>query len=290
MNKYFLLSLILISFFVPFLEAESATNRFYIFGKAVQGNMLYGRTTPGSKVFIGNKSIPVSKKGEFIFGISRDSVGDLKVKVKFPNGTEDTRTLLIKENKWNIQKINALPKKQVDPSKEDLEIIRSQAKEVKQAREISSKPSLFPGCFIQPIEGKISSIYGSQRILNGVPKSPHLGLDIAAKEGTPIKASGSGTVTYAVTDNFYNGQMVIIDHGYGISTSYSHMSKINVKVGDKVKKGSIIGLVGSSGRSTGPHLHWGVTWFNTPLNPTNVLKVSSRRCSLGKGKRVTKDQ
>ena len=291
MTKYFLfLSAFIFSAFIGFSHAESATNRFYILGNAVQGNMLYGKVTPGSKVIVGDKKVQVSSKGDFVFGIPRDAKGTLKVKVTFPSGITDTRPLLIQAKKWQIQALNDLPQKHVNPPAEELQKIKIQAADVKNARGLNTKTSSVPGCFLQPVKGIVSSVFGSQRILNGEPKNPHLGIDIAAKTGTEVKASAAGTVSYAEPDNYYNGQMVIIDHGYGISSSYSHMSKINVTVGQKVKKGEVIGLVGSTGRSTGPHLHWGVSWLNTPINPQNVLKVSAKRCSSGKQKRVTKNQ
>ncbi len=290
MIKYFLFLFIFATVsFSDIAQAISSTNRFYLHGRAEQGNILYGRTTPGSTVVVGDKKVLLSSKGEFIFGIPRDAKGTLDITATFPDGTKNTRPLFVKAKKWPVQKLNNLPKNQVNPSEEELKLIKAQASEVKAARNLNTRPTTFPGCFVQPVQGTVSSIFGGQRVLNGEPKSPHSGLDIAANTGAKIKASAPGTVSYVSQDNFYNGKMVIIDHGYGISTSYSHMSNINVKKGQKIKKGDLIGLVGSTGRSTGPHLHWGVTWLNTPLNPQNVLSVTSRRCSSGKQKRVVKN-
>ena len=123
-----------------------------------------------------------------------------------------------------------------------------------------------------PVNGIISGVYGSQRILNGIPKWPHYGIDIAAKKGTKIKSAGSGVVTMAEPDLYYTGGTIIMDHGHGISTIYSHLNDLYVKIGDEVSQGEIIGTVGSTGRSTGPHLDFRINWFQTRLDPMSVLK------------------
>ena len=123
-----------------------------------------------------------------------------------------------------------------------------------------------------PVEGIISGVYGSQRILNGKPRWPHYGIDIAAKLGTMIKSSGTGIVTMAEDDLYYTGGTIIMDHCHGISTIYSHLENILVSVGDQINKGDIIGTVGSTGRSTGPHLDFRINWFQTRLDPMSVLK------------------
>ena len=127
-----------------------------------------------------------------------------------------------------------------------------------------------------PVEGIISGVYGSQRILNGKPKWPHYGIDIAAKQGTMIKSSASGTVTMAEDDLYYTGGTIIMDHGHGISTIYSHLESVMVSVGDKINQGDIIGTVGSTGRSTGPHLDFRVNWFQTRLDPMSLLNKNMK--------------
>ena len=124
-----------------------------------------------------------------------------------------------------------------------------------------------------PVEGITTGVYGSQRILNGKPKWPHYGIDIAAKQGTNIKSSGTGVVTMAEDDLYYTGGTIIMDHGHGISTIYSHLETVIVSVGDKINQGDIIGTVGSTGRSTGPHLDFRINWFQTRLDPETVLNI-----------------
>ena len=150
--------------------------------------------------------------------------------------------------------------------------IKEENNRIGEARAINSDLPFFKNQFIMPVEGIISGVYGSQRILNGKPRWPHYGIDIAAKLGTMIKSSGAGIVTMAEDDLYYTGGTIIMDHGHGISTIYSHLENVLVSVGDKINQGDIIGTVGSTGRSTGPHLDFRINWFQTRLDPMSVLK------------------
>jgi Membrane proteins related to metalloendopeptidases len=142
------------------------------------------------------------------------------------------------------------------------------------ARDIDSDLPFFKEKFIIPVDDAIiTGVYGSQRILNGIPKWPHYGLDFAQKKGTPVKAMNNGIVTLSENDLYYTGGTIIFDHGHGVSTLYMHMDKIFVKVGDHVKKGDIVGTVGATGRATGPHLDIRLNWFGTRLDPATVLDL-----------------
>ena len=133
--------------------------------------------------------------------------------------------------------------------------------------------SFFKEKFIFPVDNAIiTGVYGSQRILNGIPKWPHYGLDFAQKKGTPVKAMNNGIVTLSENDLYYTGGTIIFDHGHGVSTLYMHMDKIFVKVGDHVKKGDVVGTVGETGRATGPHLDIRLNWFGERLDPMSVLE------------------
>ena len=124
-----------------------------------------------------------------------------------------------------------------------------------------------------PADGRLSGFYGNQRILNGVPRRPHLGVDIAAPIGTPVYSSADGEVVLTEEDLFYTGKTIVINHGHGLTSIYSHLDKINVKVGEQVKQGSVIGKIGNTGRSSGPHLDWRVNWFNVRVDPMLTLKT-----------------
>ena len=238
-------------------------------GKFIQGHYIIGKTAPGTKIIIDKKKIKVSEEGYFAFGIGKDRKLDITI-------TEGKKTTVkkIQKRKYNIQRIEGLPKKKVTPPEEFYARIKRENKLIGKAREIESDLQFFKEKFIIPVDDAIiTGVYGSQRILNGIPKWPHYGLDFAQKKGAPIKAMNNGIVTLAEKDLFYTGATLIFDHGHGISTLYMHMDKIFVNVGDHVKKGDIVATVGSSGRSTGPHLDIRLNWFGIRLDPATILEL-----------------
>ena len=239
-------------------------------GKFIQGHYILGKTDPSSQILIDKKNIKVSKNGFFVFGIDRDRKYDLLI-TKISNGKTKKITKRVFKRKYNIQRIDGLPENKVTPPESVYKRIKEENSSIGEARAINSDLIFFKDQFIMPVEGIISGVYGSQRILNGKPKWPHYGIDIAAKQGTMIKSSSSGVVTMAEEDLYYTGGTIIMDHGHGISTIYSHLQTVLVSVGDKINQGDIIGTVGSTGRSTGPHLDFRVNWFQTRLDPMSVI-------------------
>ena len=240
-------------------------------GKFIQGHFILGKTNPKAKIIVGKKEVKISKDGFFVFGIDRDRKFDLTfTKILNEKKTIITKTVL--KRKYNIQRIDGLEESKVTPPESVYKRIKKENNAIGEARAINSDLIFFKDKFIMPVEGIISGVYGSQRILNGKPKWPHYGIDIAAKQGTMIKSSGAGVVTMAEDDLYYTGGTIIMDHGHGISTIYSHLENILVSVGDKINQGDVIGTVGSTGRSTGPHLDFRVNWFQTRLDPMSVLK------------------
>ncbi len=236
-------------------------------GKFIQGHFIIGKTEPNSKIIIDKKVVKVTKDGYFAFGIGKDRKFDIVITIN-----DKKIVKKIQKRKYKIQKIEGLPKKKVTPPEEFYARIKKENKLIAAAREIDSDLSFFKEKFIFPVDDAIiTGVYGSQRILNGIPKWPHYGLDFAQKKGTPIKAMNTGIVTLAEKDLFYTGATLIFDHGHGISTLYMHMDKIFVNKGDHVKQGDIIGTVGSSGRSTGPHLDIRLNWFGIRLDPATIL-------------------
>ena len=227
-------------FFLIIFFISTYSNAIEFKGKFLQGHYIIGITDPSSKIIIDKKEVKVSKDGYFAFGIDRDRKFDLTI-TKITNGKSE-------------------------------KIIKKENNKIGEARAINSDLPFFKDQFIMPVKGIISGVYGSQRILNGKPKWPHYGIDIAAKQGTMIKSSGAGVVTMAEDDLYYTGVTIIMDHGHGISTIYSHLENILVSDGDKINQGDVIGTVGSTGRSTGPHLDFRVNWFQTRLDPMSVLK------------------
>jgi murein DD-endopeptidase MepM/ murein hydrolase activator NlpD len=244
------------------LERTAGGLRFM--GDAVQGGLVIGRVGPGNEVWVDGKPVRV-QDGTFCFGFGRDADKPAVVRVRYPKSYEETREVAPKKRNFRIQKINGLPEKYVSPPKEILERIARDAHAVAEARSSDRGESWFLQKLDWPADGPISSIYGSQRILNGEPREPHYGVDIAAPEGTPIRAPIPGVVTLA-EELYLSGNTMIIDHGHGVSTSYLHMSRQDVKAGDRLDKGQQIGLVGKTGRVTGPHLCWRLNWFQTRLD------------------------
>ena len=236
----------------------------------MQGHFIIGFTDPAAKIFIDKKEVKVSKEGYFVFGIDRDRKFDIVI-TKIINGKKEKIFKKVIKRKYNIQRIDGLEESKVTPPESVYKRIKQENNKIGEARSINSDLPFFRNKFIMPVEGIISGVYGSQRILNGKPKWPHYGIDIAAKQGTNIKSAATGIVTMSETDLYYTGGTVIMDHGHGISTIYSHLATINVKVGEKIFQGDIIGTVGSTGRSTGPHLDFRVNWFQTRLDPMSLL-------------------
>ncbi len=239
-------------------------------GKFIQGHYIVGVTDPSSKIIIDKKNVKVSEDGYFVFGIDRDRKFDLTI-TKINNGKKEKIIKRVLKRKYNIQRIDGLEESKVTPPESVYKRIKKENNKIGEARAINSDLPFFKNQFIMPVEGIISGVYGSQRILNGKPRWPHYGIDIAAKKGTMIKSSGSGVVTMAEDDLYYTGGTIIMDHGHGISTIYSHLETVLVSVGDKINKGDLIGTVGSTGRSTGPHLDFRVNWFQTRLDPMSIF-------------------
>ena len=254
--------------FLFFFTQNSSAVEFN--GKFIQGHFIIGKTLPNANVKIDNELVKVSSDGYFVFGLDRDRKYDVTITIK-NSDIEEKIVKRVKKRKYDIQRIDGLDEKKVTPPEEVYKRIKDENKKIGLARAINSNLDFFKDKFIMPVEGIISGVYGSQRILNGKPRWPHYGIDIAAKKGTQIKSSGSGIVTMAEDDLYYTGGTIIIDHGHGISTIYSHLEKVLVKVGDEIKQNEIIGTVGSTGRSTGPHLDFRVNWFQTRLDPMSIL-------------------
>ena len=243
-------------------------------GDFYQGNLIIGKAEPKSKILVDKKKIKISKEGFFVFGLSKDRKNNVTIEV-FKNGVSKKIIKQVYKKEYRIQKINGLPKKLVTPPKELYERIKNDNKLIGDARAISTNLTFFTSTFKVPIENIIiTGVYGSQRILNGIPKSPHYGLDFAAKEGTEIKAMLDGVVTLSESDLYYTGGTIIFDHGHGVSTLYMHMKNLYVKKGQKIKQGDVIGTVGKTGRSTGAHLDIRLNWYNIKLDPESVLKIN----------------
>ena len=237
-------------------------------GQFTQGGLVIGTLAPEvERVLWGKKTLALDKNRRFAVGFGRDDASQQQLVVILKNGEQQTITMALAQRDYDIQRVEGVPSRTVNPDPEYLARIRREAGAVSAARNTNSELNGFLQQFIWPLKGPITGVYGSQRFYNGEPRRPHFGIDIAAPEGEKILAPADGKVTLAYHDMFFSGDTMIIDHGHGVSTSYLHMSKMLVAVGDQVTQGQVIGLVGATGRATGPHLCWRLNWYQTRLDP-----------------------
>jgi murein DD-endopeptidase MepM/ murein hydrolase activator NlpD len=252
---------------LAFLFAAGPAAALDLDGPVEQGALRVGTVAPGATVTVDGKDVRVDPtSGRFVFGIDRDRTEPVRIVV---SGAE-TAEFSVAARTYDTERIDGLPPRKVTPNALDMERVRREGAQINAARgRDTALADLFAG-FRWPVTGRISGRYGNQRILNGEPRRPHLGVDIAAPMGTLVSASAAGEVSLAEPDLFYTGGTVVIDHGHGVSSIYSHLSRVNVAVGQRVAAGEAIGAVGSTGRSTGPHLDWRINWFQLRLDPERI--------------------
>ena len=239
-------------------------------GKFTQGALLRGQAPVGAKVMLNGETVQTNHEGKFVVGFEREAPLQQTLIVEIANGNKWRRDITLEKREYNIQRIDGLEQKMVTPPAEVTARIKKDNINVANARSGNSDLDALFTRFEWPAKGVISGVYGSQRILNGVPKWPHYGVDIANETGTPVYAPVDGVVTMA-DDLYYSGNTLILDHGMRVFSTFLHMDTITVKVGDTVKQGEQIGTIGSTGRSTGPHLDWRINLGKTRLDPQTII-------------------
>lgn len=247
---------------VPALAAE-----FHLRGEWRQGSTLFGRAPAGTQVWFNGRALRLSPQGDFVFGLDRDEKAEAELKIQFAGEPlPQTHRYAVAKREYAIQNIQGLPPKMVNPPPEVLARIQTDQQATAAARKHDSAHTDFAAPFVWPCIGPISGVFGSQRILNGEPKQPHYGVDVAVPTGTPVVAPAGGVVSLAADDMYYTGGTLMIDHGHGLSSAFLHLSRITVKAGQRVEQGQKIGEVGATGRATGPHLDWRVNWFGARVD------------------------
>lgn len=241
--------------------------------QARQGALVVGQVEAGTSVLLDGKPVRTTRDGRFIAGFGRDAAPEASLTIRRPDGQEKTRNLTVLKSDWPIQRINGLPPSKVTPDPRTLARIKEENALLAHRRERDTPEPWFTRGLVQPTDGLISGVFGAQRILNGEPRSPHSGTDFAASAGAPVKAAGDGIVTLAHSGMVLTGLTVLLDHGHGLSTVYAHLQDMNVSEGQAVRQGQTIGHVGATGRATGPHLHFGVSWFEVKLDPEQALRA-----------------
>ena len=238
-------------------------------GDATQGGLLWGQVDPATEVRFHGRDVPVTPDGSFLLGIGRDAPSQLTLEVVKDSPCQQSVT--IGQRDYKIQRIEGVPQRTVTPPQEQLDRIARERVLVRDAKAVRlERPDLLSAVragMRWPLLGPITGVYGSQRVYNGTPRSPHYGVDVAAPTGQPVRAPAPGIVTLAEPDLFYSGGTIILDHGYGLSSSFLHLSQVSVAVGQEIAVGDVIGAVGATGRATGPHLDWRMSWFDQRIDP-----------------------
>ncbi|HVT36369.1 MAG TPA: M23 family metallopeptidase [Nevskiaceae bacterium] len=241
-------------------------------GDWTEGHVVLGHAPPGTRAWFNGRALSVSDTGAFIFGLDRDARGSATLKLQLPGEKEPQlirRDVATRE--YQVQRIDGLPESKVNPPPSAMKQIERDAAILKAARKRDTAFNGFDQDMQWPLTGRITGSWGNQRILNGVPKSPHAGTDIAVPVGTPVAAPADGVVSVADPDMYYTGGTLMIDHGHGLQSMLIHLSRLKVKKGDVVRRGQIVAESGMTGRATGPHLHWGMFWFDARIDPQTLV-------------------
>jgi murein DD-endopeptidase MepM/ murein hydrolase activator NlpD len=270
-RRLFLASAAAFSAFPGLVWADGS--RTQLSGAMEQGSLVVGRSEPGAKIDLDGNGLDVSPEGLFAFGFAYDQINACKLTIRYTNLETEIRDIVPNKRKYEVQSITGLPEKYVSPPPDVEARIQRENALVGQARKRDTPGTAFAEPFDWPATGIISGTFGSQRILNGEPKAPHFGVDVAAGEGAPIHAPADGIVSLAEPDFYLTGGTTVLDHGHGVSTTYIHQSALKVTQGEKVARGQLIGLVGHKGRATGPHLHWAMNWFQVRLDPSRSTRT-----------------
>jgi murein DD-endopeptidase MepM/ murein hydrolase activator NlpD len=257
------------------------------YGVLQGGGYFAGQTRPDSHVRFAGQSIPVDSEGRYLLGFERMMRGEHLLTIRLPGDTEQRYQLDIEGRDYRIQRVDGLDPSRVNPPNEHLARIIAEAETVADARArlVSNEGWLEP--FVWPAFGRIKGVYGSQRILNGDPSAPHWGIDVAVPTGTPVYAPASGLVTLAEADLYFSGGTLMLNHGAGLSSSFLHLSRLHVSPGDEVKQGDLVAEVGSTGRSTGPHLDWRVNLADVRIDAALLVPEQVELCTVeGSGSEV----
>lgn len=245
--------------------------------QAQAGALVLGRVPTGSEVRLAARPVPVAADGRVAFGLPYDARDPVEISVRLPNAITIAHRLSVRPRVYPVQRVDGLPQHTVTPDAKLQARIDAENAQVGRLRADSSGEPAFDGLFIDPVaNARTTGVYGAQRILNGVPRQPHFGLDRAAPTGTAIRAMAAGRVELAAPDFVLTGGTVMIDHGLGVHSTYLHLSRIDVAVGDEVAAGDLIGAVGMTGRATGPHLCLRLNWYEVRLDPALALGLDQK--------------
>lgn len=237
-------------------------------GPAQQGGYVLGWAPPGTlRLTLDGTDVRLAPDGRFALGFGRDQLATATVTAVLADGRTVQQTVQVAPRQWQIENLPTLPRFS-QPSAEFLARRAPELQQIEAARKTISASTGWRQRFIWPARGRISGVFGSQRIYAGEPGVPHNGVDVAGGMGGPVIAPADGVVILAAQSPFtLEGHLVMIDHGMGLNSAFLHLSRIDVKLGDVVRQGQLLGAIGMTGRATGPHLHWGMRWNDTRIDP-----------------------
>lgn len=278
-----MLLLSLASVAAPSIAADNASAPRILSGRWQQGAALIGQVAPGSRIRFADRAVSVSPQGRFVIGLAFDAPPAAELVVTDGAGVEHRHEYAVQPRTYDVQKIGGLPPAMVEPPPAVLARIERDQQAVAQARKPDTAREDFAQGFRWPVPAEVTGVYGSRRVLNGVEKQPHFGIDLAAPEGAKVLAPAGGIVRLAQRDLYYTGGTIILDHGQGLNTAYLHLSRLDVSEGQQVAAGEVIGRVGKTGRATGPHLCWRANWFEVRLDPS--LLIADEPAAKGERKR-----
>lgn len=260
------------------LPAQALT----VCGTPQQGGFVKVTDEDLQKISLNGRTYQADKTGKLAMAFERDASLRQEMKLYYGDGSMVSFTLPLAETQWDVQKLEGVASSKVTPAQTDMTEINRERSAVGGALKSFSDIADWDDAMIKPVEGRTSGFFGGQRIMNGIKKNPHQGWDIAAPEGTEVKAAAGGVVTLADGPFFYSGNVVVVEHGHNLSTVYAHLQKVLVQKGERVEKGQVIGLVGKTGRVTGPHLHLGASLNGVRFDARNLLDFDNENCLVYK--------
>jgi len=242
-------------------------------GRHVQGAVLVCKTFPGADVRIDDVAVRADADGFVVIGHDRDAAPEALIEVVRDDVVVHMELAAVEQREYRIQRIEGVAPRFVSPPDDVVPRIQEEGRRKREAYGSEWNGAGFLDGFAMPVQGTITGVYGSQRFYNGEPRRPHYGIDIAAPGGTDVLAPASGVVTLADEDMYFEGGLVFIDHGQGLTSAFLHLSDVAVEVGQQIAKGEVIGAVGSGGRSTGAHLDWRIKWRGRNIDPALSLEL-----------------
>ncbi|MDJ0275564.1 M23 family metallopeptidase [Sphingomonas sp. 2R-10] len=247
--------------------AVAAQGAIALDGTPGQGAVVMGSVPAGATLQLDGTPVTVAPDGRFLIAFDRDAGPSATLVATLSDGPRLVRPIAVPPRAWRIERLPTLPR----VSQPSAEFRRRRAPELAQiaaARDIATDAAGWRRRFVWPVTGRISGLFGSQRVYAGEPGAYHSGVDVARPTGTPVAAPADGVVILAAASPFtLEGNLLMIDHGMGLNSAFLHLSRIDVKVGDRIRQGQVVGAIGATGRATGPHLHWGMKWHDARIDP-----------------------